>query len=106
MLKIADITVAESDSANVQKFEEKFSLRFLCDYILWSVWNTAYKNETLVSNSPISLGLGFAYDELFKLFKIWMSYYCGFWENSEKDGKTVRQFAELFLKCMFRRFGC
>ena len=68
VLKIADGAVAENDSANVQKFEEKFSLRFLCDYTLWSVWNTAYKNEALVSNSPVSLGLGFAYDDLFTLF--------------------------------------
>jgi len=69
-LKIADGAVAENDSANIQKFEEKFSLRFLCDYTLWSVWNTAYGNEPFVSNSPVSLGLGFAYDDLFKLFGI------------------------------------
>ena len=54
-----DEAVAKNDSVWVQKFDEKFSLRFLCDYTLWSVWNTAYGNEALVSNSPVSLGLGF-----------------------------------------------
>ena len=68
VVKIAEGTAAENDSAYVQKFKEKFSLRFLCDYTLWSVWNTAYGNEALVSNSPISFGLGFAYDDLFTLF--------------------------------------
>lgn len=135
-VKVADGTVAQIDSAQVQKFDEKFSLRFLCDYTLWSVWNTAYGDEALVSNSPVSLGLGFAYDELFTLFgvswdiswdftmslflgsgeekskidaletgldmfpgrfwiEVWLSYYAGFWVNTEKDGKKVRQFTGL-----------
>ena len=68
VVKIADGSAPENAFANVRKFEEKFSLRFLCDYTLWSVWNTAYKNEALVSNSPVSFGLGFAYDDLFTLF--------------------------------------
>ena len=68
MVKIADGSASENDSAEVQKFKEKFSLRFLSDYTLWSVWNTAYGDEPLVSNSPISFGLGFAYDDLFTLF--------------------------------------
>lgn len=70
VVKIADGSASEDASANIQKFEEKFSLRFLCDYTLWSVWNTAYGNEPLVSNSPVSLGLGFAYDDLFTLFGV------------------------------------
>ena len=70
VVKIADGSASENASANIQKFDEKFSLRFLCDYTLWSVWNTEYGNEPLVSNSPLSLGLGFAYDDLFTLFGV------------------------------------
>lgn len=68
VVKFADGSLAENDSVWVQKFQEKFSLRFLTDYTLWTVWNTAYGNEGLVSNAPISVGLGFAYDDLFTLF--------------------------------------
>ena len=77
-VKIGDGSVAKNDSVWVQKFDEKFSLRFLCDYTLWSVWNTAYGNEALVSNSPVSLGLGFAYDDLFYVVWSLVAYFMGF----------------------------
>ena len=68
IVTVADGSTVDNDTAWVQKFKEKFSLRFLGDYTLWTVWNTEYGDEALFSNSPVSFGLGFAYDDLFTLF--------------------------------------
>ena len=63
-----NVALANADSAGVSTFRERFSLRFLCNYNFVSIWNSELKDDYLISNRPVDLGLGFGYDSLFTLF--------------------------------------
>lgn len=56
----------------ISTFRDRFSLRFLTNYNFISIQNSAFGDEPLESNRPLSLGIGFGYDSLFTLFdKSW-----------------------------------
>ena len=68
VLVLVNAALANSDSTSISTFRERFSLRFLCNYNFVSIWNSELKDEYLISNRPVDLGLGFGYDSLFTLF--------------------------------------